>query len=170
VHFYGHDHFPMELVDKIIGKHRDFFDMTDIFCIDLVNRVLESDLGHGFDHVHDIFSPGVALNMTYLGLNLSHYINGIPSLSILDGWWCEGSIEGITGWSIENPTQDGDKENDRSKDAASLYEKLEAQIIPTYYHNRPAFIDIMRQAVAINGSCFNTQRMLQQYIQKAYFV
>lgn len=74
----GHDHFPMDLVDKILGKHRDFFDITDeTFFLNLVNRILENDHRRDFHHMQDIFAPGAALNMTYLGLNLSHYINGV---------------------------------------------------------------------------------------------
>ncbi len=370
----GHDHFPMELVEEILGGHRDFFDRTDIFCIDLVNRILESESGQSFYPERNILAPGVALNMTYLGLNLSHYINGVakkhgevarhmfggysidsitngihiatwasqhfqelfdyyipgwkednfslryaisipedqiwdthmiakkelisrvsqqtlidldpeiltigfarrataykradllfddiprlkmivsdvgklqiiyagkahprdsvgkglirrlfelkklfkshieivylegydmalgklmtsgvdiwlntpeppleasgtsgmkaavngvPSLSILDGWWCEGCIEGITGWSIGDPTQGRENTIARSEDAVSLYDKLENHVIPMYYDNRSAFIDVMRHAIALNGSFFNTQRMLQQYVQKAYFL
>ena len=96
-------------------------------------------------------------------------LNGVPSLSVLDGWWCEGCIEGITGWSIANCTQDIDETNDRSRDAETLYDKLEKIILPLYYSNRSGFIDIMRHTIALNGSFFNTQRMLQQYISKAYF-
>jgi starch phosphorylase len=90
-------------------------------------------------------------------------LNGVPSLSILDGWWFEGCIEGVTGWAI-----DGQVAADRSQDAAALYSKLEQVIIPQFYRNRPQFIEVMRFAIALNGSFFNTQRMLQQYAQKAY--
>lgn len=86
-------------------------------------------------------------------------LNGVPSLSILDGWWLEGHIEGITGWAIDekNPT-------------ASLYAKLGENIIPLFYQSRDRYLDVMRNAIALNGSFFNTQRMLQQYVVKAYFV
>ena len=90
-------------------------------------------------------------------------LNGVPSLSVLDGWWIEGCIEGVTGWSI-----DGDAVSDRSHDATSLYDKLEKIIVPMYYLDRPRFVEIMRHAIALNGSFFNSQRMLQQYAQKAY--
>ena len=98
-------------------------------------------------------------------------LNGVPSLSVLDGWWCEGCIEGVTGWAIADCNQGIDKTltNDRSTDAATLYDKLEKIILPLYYKNRSGFIDIMRHTIALNGSFFNTQRMLQQYIAKAYF-
>jgi len=89
-------------------------------------------------------------------------LNGVPSLSVLDGWWIEGCIEGITGWGIA-----GKGESDG--DAGSLYKILESSVIPIYYDDRNRFIDIMRHAVALNGSFFNTQRMVQQYVLKAYF-
>jgi glycogen phosphorylase len=92
-------------------------------------------------------------------------VNGVPSLSVLDGWWIEGCIEGVTGWSI-GPA-DG-QTADHTKDAVSLYEKLEQIVMPLYCQGRNGFLDIMRHAIALNGSFFNTHRMLQQYVVKAY--
>ena len=94
-------------------------------------------------------------------------LNGVPSLSILDGWWIEGCIEGTTGWAIDSTAPD---EADRTPhDATSLYDKLERVVIPLYYRDRDRFIEIMRHAIALNGSFFNTQRMMLQYVLKAYF-
>jgi starch phosphorylase len=91
-------------------------------------------------------------------------LNGVPSLSILDGWWIEGCIEGTTGWAVG----DGEISSDRARDATSLCDKLEQIVVPIFYHDRRRFIEIMRHAIALNGSFFNTQRMVQQYAQKAY--
>ncbi len=98
-------------------------------------------------------------------------LNGVPSLSILDGWWVEGNIEGVTGWSIgEAHRGDPGPETpvDNAFDAESLYSKLEGVILPLFYGNRERYLDVMRHAIAINGSFFNTQRMVQQYITDAY--
>jgi starch phosphorylase len=98
-------------------------------------------------------------------------LNGVPSLSILDGWWVEGNIEGVTGWSIgETHRGDPGPETpvDNAYDAESLYSKLEGVILPLYYGSRERYLDVMRHAIAINGSFFNTQRMVQQYITDAY--
>jgi len=96
-------------------------------------------------------------------------LNGVPSLSILDGWWIEGCIEGITGWAIgENHRRQNEQGGSRASDAASLYDKL-AKVADLYYHNRHHFYRVMTIAVAMNGSFFNTQRMMQQYVLKAYF-
>jgi starch phosphorylase len=91
-------------------------------------------------------------------------LNGVPSLSVLDGWWIEGCIEGITGWAIND---DGETSS-REQVATSLYDKLARVIIPMFYGNRKQFTEVMRHAIALNGSFFNTQRMVQQYAQKAY--
>ena len=92
-------------------------------------------------------------------------MNGVPSLSVLDGWWIEGCIEGVTGWPIEHAVE-GDT---TSFDAAALYDKLERVLIPLYYHDPTRCVDVMRHAIALNGSFFNTQRMMLQYVLKAYF-
>src|SRR5277367_6072658 len=98
-------------------------------------------------------------------------LNGVPSLSILDGWWAEGHIEGITGWSIGEPhrsMETGDIVTDNAKEAESLYAKLENVILPMFYKEPKQYIQIMQHSIAINGSFFNTQRMVQQYITDAY--
>ncbi len=92
-------------------------------------------------------------------------MNGGPSFSVRDGWWVEGHFEGVTGWSIghdEDPEQ-------REIEIASLYDKLERVILPLYYSQPLAFAEVMRTAIALNGSFFNTQRMLSQSVLNAYY-
>jgi starch phosphorylase len=89
-------------------------------------------------------------------------MNGVPSLSTLDGWWIEGWIEGSTGWAITEGETEADEAN-------SLYEKLEREILPLYYRDPRRWAEIMRMSLAINGSFFNTHRMLYQYVTNAYF-
>src|SRR5207247_5895558 len=74
-------------------------------------------------------------------------LNGVPSFSVLDGWWIEGHVEGVTGWSIGDA---GGSENDSTAEAASLYEKLEQVILPLYYKEADKFAQIMRSAIALN--------------------
>ena len=93
-------------------------------------------------------------------------INGIPSLSVLDGWWCEGCIEGVTGWAIG---KDARSESPDSSQANALYNKLEMIVLPMYYNEADRYAEVMRHAIALNASFFNTERMLSQYITKAYF-
>jgi len=96
-------------------------------------------------------------------------MNGVPSLSILDGWWIEGCIEGVTGWSFGGSKATAESDDDFAADGDSLYHKLESIILPMFYGDREAYVAVMRQALAINGSFFNTERMLDQYLLKAYF-
>jgi starch phosphorylase len=92
-------------------------------------------------------------------------LNGVPSLSVLDGWWIEGHIEGVTGWSVGDGWR---PEANPGDDTMSLYDKLEYIILPMFYDRPTAFATIMRSAIALNGSYFNAQRMLVQYMQNAY--
>jgi glycogen phosphorylase len=92
-------------------------------------------------------------------------LNGVPTFSILDGWWIEGHIEGVTGWSIGGSYQ---AETDREQEVASLYDKLENVIVPMYYQQPEQFASVQRSAIAHNGSFFNTQRMVNQYLLNAY--
>jgi starch phosphorylase len=94
-------------------------------------------------------------------------LNGVPSLSILDGWWIEGCVENLTGWAIGGLRRRGRKDTSE-QDASAIYDKLENTIIPMFYDDREQYIRIMLYALALNGSFFNTQRMLQEYLLKAY--
>jgi starch phosphorylase len=96
-------------------------------------------------------------------------LNGVPSFSVLDGWWIEGCIEGRTGWSIGQDARDTEAQRDNEQDATALYDKLEKTIIPLFYNQHAQFRDMMAHCIALNGSFFNTQRMVQQYVLKAYF-
>jgi len=88
-------------------------------------------------------------------------LNGVPSLSILDGWWIEGCAENTTGWAIEN----GETE---AAEANNLYNKLEKSVAPLF-SSPLAWARLQQHCIGINGSFFNTHRMLGQYISDAYF-
>lgn len=101
------------------------------------------------------------------GMKAAH--NGVPSFSVLDGWWIEGHIEGVTGWSIGPGATDPYHREDANRlDAQDLYRKLRAVILPMYYGDRDRWMDVMRQTIAFNASFFNTHRMAQQYAANAY--
>lgn len=92
--------------------------------------------------------------------------NGVPHLSVLDGWWLEGCIEGVTGWAVG---KDGDGPG--SDDAESLYQKLEQVVLPLYYGysgERAAWIAVMKGAICKSASFFNSHRMLRRYATEAY--
>jgi starch phosphorylase len=92
-------------------------------------------------------------------------VNGVPSLSILDGWWVEGCLEGVTGWAIG---EDGGKPGDPEGEAADLYGKLEHVVAPLFYCRPLEFAGVMRSTIALNGSYYNAQRMVTQYLCNAY--
>jgi len=89
-------------------------------------------------------------------------LNGVPSLSILDGWWIEGCIEGVTGWAIEDGAND-------AAEANSLYQKLEGSVVPLFRDLPEKWVRLMRTTLAFNGSYFNTSRMVKQYTRNAYY-
>jgi starch phosphorylase len=89
-------------------------------------------------------------------------LNGVPSLSILDGWWIEGCIEGFTGWAIEDGADD-------AAEADSLYHKLESAVVPLFLDSPEKWARLMCNTLAFNGSFFNTNRMAKQYVRNAYY-
>ncbi len=89
--------------------------------------------------------------------------NGVPSLSVLDGWWIEGCIEGVTGWAIGPET-----ESANGDDAVDLYRKLETVVLPLFYQDRSAWIKLMKGAISKNASFFNSHRMMRSYTTEAY--
>jgi starch phosphorylase len=90
-------------------------------------------------------------------------LNGVPSLSVLDGWWLEGWEEGVTGWAIGE-----DGAGDASRHAASLYAKLEEQVLPASA-SAARWAAIMKSTIARNGSYFNSHRMIRRYVSEAYW-
>jgi len=98
-------------------------------------------------------------------------VNGVPQLSTLDGWWLEGHIEDVTGWSIGLHPHEAHFDEDTSPDdeAEDFYNKMEKKILPMFYSEPDKWRRIMKSCIAINGSFFNTHRMMQQYVMEAYF-
>ncbi|NLY10339.1 MAG: alpha-glucan family phosphorylase [Firmicutes bacterium] len=92
-------------------------------------------------------------------------LNGVLNFSVLDGWWPEGCIHGVNGWQIgggyEGPEQ-------TKFDAAQLYEVLLNEVIPTYYENRPKWVEMMRNSIAMGLHRFSTERMLVEYFNLLY--
>lgn len=90
-------------------------------------------------------------------------LNGVPQLGVLDGWWIEGCIEGVTGWAIGGPSESANED-----DARSLYKKLEQEVLPLYHEDRPGWIAVMKSAIAKSASMFNSHRMMRRYASEAY--
>jgi starch phosphorylase len=153
-----------EMIKKIINLSQQLKDTIKIVYLENYDMELAKLLVSGVDlWLNTPRKPQEASGTS--GMKAAH--NGIPSLSILDGWWIEGCIEGLTGWAIGVVH---DEESDDKKDAGSLYDKLEKTIVPQFYSNRDMWINVMRHAIAINASFFNTHRMVQQYVLNAYLL
>jgi starch phosphorylase len=90
-------------------------------------------------------------------------LNGVLNVSVLDGWWIEAHIEGVTGWAI-GPREAADS----SSHADDLYGKLEHTVLPLYYEDRGRWIWMMKQAISKIGAYFNTQRVMRRYATEAY--
>ena len=88
-------------------------------------------------------------------------VNGVLNLSVLDGWWVEACIDGVTGWGIG-------ESNDTANASASLYDKLEHTVLPLYRDDRAGWIAMMKQSVSKIGSYFNSHRMMRRYAAEAY--
>jgi len=151
-----------ELIKKIVSAAGRMKDQIKIVYVDNYDIEMGKMITSGVDlWLNTPRRPQEASGTS--GMKAAH--NGVPSFSILDGWWIEGCIENITGWSIGTVH---DIDNSEPHDAQSLYDKLEKVIIPVFYNNRQQWIDVMRNSIAINASFFNTHRMVQQYVLNAY--
>jgi starch phosphorylase len=96
-------------------------------------------------------------------------LNGVLNLSVLDGWWVEGHIEGVTGWAIgDGAAASGTSSAAHRRDADDLYGKLDEVVLPLWYDDRPRWIWMMKQSISKLGSYFNSTRMIRRYATEAY--
>jgi starch phosphorylase len=145
-------------------------------------QALQNDVAVAYLENYDMGMAGLVTAGADVWLNTPHppleasgtsgmkaALNGVPSLSVLDGWWIEGHVEGATGWAIgddRHGTAEQPVEN--AVHAGSLYDKLEGKVLPLFYAHRDEFVEVMRSTIALNGSFFTAQRMLHEYLIKAY--
>jgi len=103
------------------------------------------------------------------GMKAAH--NGVVNFSVLDGWWVEGCVEGVTGWSIgPHPKEFVIDEERKEVELRDLYSKLEYLIAPTFYGQRDAWIDLMKNSIARIAHYFQIQWVMRSYITKAYII
>jgi starch phosphorylase len=159
------DHDGKELIHRIYEVKKLLQGEVKISYLENYDMVLSKMIIAGVDVWLNTPQPPLEASGTS---GMKAALNGVPSLSVLDGWWIEGCIEGVTGWSIGENGRKIDQNQEQTNDALSLYEKLEEVVLPLFYNDRDAFIDVMRSAIALNASFFNTQRMLKEYVLKAY--
>jgi glycogen phosphorylase len=101
------------------------------------------------------------------GMKAAH--NGVINFSVLDGWWIEGCVEGLTGWAIgPSSKQRLSEQETRKKEMTDLYNKLEYLIIPKFYEQRDDWIDMMKNSIGKVAYYFNSHRMMRRYATDAY--
>ncbi|MCP8304625.1 MAG: alpha-glucan family phosphorylase [archaeon] len=102
------------------------------------------------------------------GMKAAH--NGVINFSVLDGWWVEGWIEGVTGWAIgPHPDEVLSDEERKIRELDDLYNKLEYVIVPMFYQRRDAWITMMKNSIGKIAYYFNSHRMMRRYVTEAYF-
>ncbi len=157
------------LLQKIRRASKELEDSVKIVFIDNYNMEIASLLTQGVDvWLNTPIRPREASGTS--GMKCA--MNGIMNFSVLDGWWIEGWIEDVTGWSIgpDATETEANANYDEKLDADDLYEKLEKKVIPTYYEDHDKWIDMMRHTIALDASFFNTHRVVREYAAKAYSI
>lgn len=95
-------------------------------------------------------------------------MNGVLNLSILDGWWPEACVHGVTGWQFGDGFEHEEEEIQDAHDLKALYKVLLEEVIPTYYENKSAWMDMMRESILQTKEPFAVKRMLEEYYELLY--
>lgn len=95
-------------------------------------------------------------------------VNGVLNCSTLDGWWPEACLDGENGWQIGDGFESADPNELDRHDSAALYDTLFNRVVPTYYKDRPRWVQMMRRSIETTREAFSTKRMLEEYYQKLY--
>lgn len=151
-----------ELIQRIVGFGRQLKNAVTVVYLENYDMALGRLITSGVDlWMNNPEKPKEASGTS--GMKAS--LNGVPNLSVLDGWWIEGHVEGVTGWSIGESWRDA---SDRPVEAAAIYDKLERIILPLYRGDPDGYTSVRRQAMALNGPHFSARRMMHQYVELAY--
>ena len=168
------------LLRRVVAAASELGDVVPVVVLENYNLGLATLLCSGTDVWLNTPAPPNEASGTS---GMKAALNGVPSLSVLDGWWVEGCVEGVTGWAIgEDPDADGaDRRQGRevhdrdvgarseaSKMAVALYDKLERVVAPLFHTDEAGYRSVMRNAIALNGSFFSTDRMVREYALNAY--
>jgi glycogen phosphorylase len=148
------------MIEHIVGSAHGLSGTVDIVYVENYDMSWGASLTSGSDLWLNTPRPPNEASGTS---GMKAALNGVPSLSVMDGWWIEGALDGVTGWSIDAQTGAGDE---RTADA--VYTLLQHTILPLYTQKRESYAAVMRGAITYNGSHFNAQRMLAEYAIDAY--
>jgi len=146
-----------------IGKLRD---VMKIVYLEDYDMQMAAKLTSGVDVWLNTPLPPLEASGTS-GMKAAH--NGVINFSVLDGWWVEGCVEGVTGWAIGPSPKEPVGEDERSRrELEDLYNKLEYLIIPTFYKKRDDWIHMMENSIGKVAYYFNSHRMMRRYVTEAY--
>jgi starch phosphorylase len=148
-----------EYIDRLKGE-------IEIVYLENYNMEMAGKLASGVDVWLNMPLPPYEASGTS-GMKAAH--NGVVNFSVLDGWWIEGCVEGLTGWAIgQSPDQRLNEQEARKRELSDLYNKLEYLIIPNFYQQRDTWIDLMKNSIGKVAYYFNTHRMMRKYATDAY--
>lgn len=161
-----HDDHGKQMIKEIQQQAEYFGDKLKLVYLPNYNMDVSSRLIPGVDlWLNNPLRPLEASGTS----GMKAALNGVPNFSVLDGWWIEGHIEGVTGWSIGPPPVETTTDvNHSDEDVQDLYKKLEEVIIPLYYSDRTGWIQVMKNAIGKNAYYFNTHVMMRRYVTDAY--
>jgi starch phosphorylase len=168
--FAGKAHPKDEMGKNLIKEIYEFIDRLkgeiEIVYLENYNMEIAGKLTSGVDVWLNTPLPPMEASGTS-GMKAAH--NGVINFSVLDGWWIEGCVEGLTGWAI-GPSADQmlNEQDTRRRELGDLYNKLEYLIIPKFYQERDAWIDLMKNSIGKVAYYFNTHRMMRKYATDAY--
>lgn len=168
--FAGKAHPKDEMGKSLIKDIYEFIDRLkgdiEIVYLENYNMEMAGKLTSGVDIWLNTPLPPYEASGTS-GMKAAH--NGVVNFSVLDGWWIEGCVEGLTGWAIgPSPDQRLNEQETRKRELADLYNKLEYLIIPKFYQQRDTWIDLMKYSIGKVAYYFNTHRMMRRYATDAY--
>jgi starch phosphorylase len=168
--FAGKAHPKDEMGKKLIKEIYDYIErlkgQINIAYLENYNMEMAAKLTAGVDVWLNTPLPPYEASGTS-GMKAAH--NGVINFSVLDGWWIEGCVEGLTGWAIgPSPKQWLSEQETREKEIDDLYNKLRYLIIPKFYEQRDSWINLMRNSIGKVAYYFNTHRMMRSYATDAY--
>jgi len=160
------DHPGKMILQKIVNIAKDPEFAGRIAFVEDYGEQFAQYLVHGVDVWLNTPIPPMEASGTS-GMKAS--LNGVPNLSILDGWWLEG-FGGENGWAFGGDPIEGDRTR---SDAEAMYRIIEEEIIPLYYDTNDdgipvGWVRMMKNAIQRTGSHFSARRMVKEYAQKFY--
>ncbi len=162
------DHHGKCLIQQVYNIARDPAFGGRIAFLEDYDMHIARYLGHGVDIWLNTPRPLQEASATS---GMKAALNGVPHLSVLDGWWYEG-YNGSNGWAIHHDVENCDGDSDKA-DAEELYQLLESKIIPLYYERDingvpHGWLEVVKQTIRSNAPTFSARRMLKEYTEQLY--